>query len=341
MRENLGGDARPRLLRGARAPGRRRADPHLRRARAARGPRRARLLRQGRLRGAPGDEPARRAARRAASATTRSAARSPSARCRAARATSAPPAPDGLPRRSPDVTDDNPLFAPPFVGTRVAKGIAIDEIAQVPQPHGALPQPVGLPPRAGRGRPGVQGPRPRRAPRGARQGHRRRAARPPGRLGPPAGRGGRHRPRRLRPTTSARRSARASSSRASTRSRGCASRTSSARVESPDRDYASFMLVTMGPRVSERCQQLFAEDRYTDYLQAARPRRRDGRGAGRAVAPAHPRGARLRRRGRPHGPGALPPAVPRRALLVGVPRVPGPHRQREGRRRCSARTASA
>ena len=35
---------------------------------------------------------------------------------------------------------------------------------------------------------------------------------------------------------------------------------------SPDQDYASFMLVTMGSRVSERCQELFAENRYNDYL---------------------------------------------------------------------------
>src|SRR5271169_5088543 len=42
----------------------------------------------------------------------------------------APPAPDGLPRRSPNVTDENPLFSPPFVGTRVAKGMAVDEIAR-------------------------------------------------------------------------------------------------------------------------------------------------------------------------------------------------------------------
>jgi 5-methyltetrahydrofolate--homocysteine methyltransferase len=37
-------------------------------------------------------------------------------------------------------------------------------------------------------------------------------------------------------------------------------------VESPEHDYASFMLVTMGERVSQRCQELFAENRYTDYL---------------------------------------------------------------------------
>jgi len=37
-------------------------------------------------------------------------------------------------------------------------------------------------------------------------------------------------------------------------------------LESDDRDYASFMLVTMGARVSERTHQLFDENRYSDYL---------------------------------------------------------------------------
>ncbi len=35
---------------------------------------------------------------------------------------------------------------------------------------------------------------------------------------------------------------------------------------SPDRDYASFMLVTMGPRISERTRELFEANRYTEYL---------------------------------------------------------------------------
>jgi 5-methyltetrahydrofolate--homocysteine methyltransferase len=39
-------------------------------------------------------------------------------------------APVELPRRSPDVADDNEVFTPPFVGNRVVKGIGIDEIAQ-------------------------------------------------------------------------------------------------------------------------------------------------------------------------------------------------------------------
>ena len=34
-----------------------------------------------------------------------------------------------LPVRSPDVADDNPVFEPPFLGTRIVKGIGLDEIA--------------------------------------------------------------------------------------------------------------------------------------------------------------------------------------------------------------------
>jgi 5-methyltetrahydrofolate--homocysteine methyltransferase len=37
--------------------------------------------------------------------------------------------PDGLPTRSPDVETDNPIFVPPFIGSRVVKGVSIDEIA--------------------------------------------------------------------------------------------------------------------------------------------------------------------------------------------------------------------
>ena len=36
---------------------------------------------------------------------------------------------EGLPDRAPSVVVDNPLFPPPFLGSRVAKGIALDEIA--------------------------------------------------------------------------------------------------------------------------------------------------------------------------------------------------------------------
>jgi 5-methyltetrahydrofolate--homocysteine methyltransferase len=36
---------------------------------------------------------------------------------------------DDLPRRSPEVAVDNPVFVPPFLGTRVVKGLSLDEIA--------------------------------------------------------------------------------------------------------------------------------------------------------------------------------------------------------------------
>jgi 5-methyltetrahydrofolate--homocysteine methyltransferase len=39
-------------------------------------------------------------------------------------------APVVVPRRSPDVANDNALFTPPFIGSRVVKGIGIDEIAE-------------------------------------------------------------------------------------------------------------------------------------------------------------------------------------------------------------------
>jgi len=38
-------------------------------------------------------------------------------------------APVGAPTRSPEVAADNPVFRPPFVGSRVVKGISLDEIA--------------------------------------------------------------------------------------------------------------------------------------------------------------------------------------------------------------------
>jgi len=37
--------------------------------------------------------------------------------------------PVDVPERSPEVAEDNPVFAPPFLGSRVVKGIAIDDIA--------------------------------------------------------------------------------------------------------------------------------------------------------------------------------------------------------------------
>ncbi|MBW3576014.1 MAG: dihydropteroate synthase, partial [Actinobacteria bacterium] len=41
------------------------------------------------------------------------------------------PAPEGtvVPARSPEVVSDNPVFPPPFLGSRVVRGIAVDEVA--------------------------------------------------------------------------------------------------------------------------------------------------------------------------------------------------------------------
>ena len=52
--------------------------------------------------------------------------------------------------------------------------------------------------------------------------------------------------------------------RASARSRGSASPTSSARSDSGEADYAAFQIVTMGERVSERTAELFAANRYQE-----------------------------------------------------------------------------
>ena len=38
------------------------------------------------------------------------------------------PSPEEVPVRAPEVADDNPVFEPPFLGARVAKGIALDDI---------------------------------------------------------------------------------------------------------------------------------------------------------------------------------------------------------------------
>ena len=82
------------------------------------------------------------------------------------------------------------------------------------------------------------------------------------------------------------------------------------------------MLCTIGARASEEAAGLFAEDKYQRLPLPARPQRRDGRGHRGVLAPAHPRRARLRRRGRAHPGRPLPPAVSRRSLLVGLPGLP-------------------
>ena len=132
MRENLEELNEPAPV--ERAPGaarRGRPHPHLRRARPARGLRRPPLLRQGRLRGAahdgpPGGAAARRDRRpglRPRDLRVAGAAPQRAARARARRPTACPPARP----RSPPTTRSS---SRPFVGSRVAKGIPLDDIAE-------------------------------------------------------------------------------------------------------------------------------------------------------------------------------------------------------------------
>jgi 5-methyltetrahydrofolate--homocysteine methyltransferase len=174
-------------------------------------------------------------------------------------------APEGLPERSPDVDLDNPLFAPPFQGSRVAKGMSVDEISEYLNLTALFRNQWGFRPENGEDDPAFK----ERVSATLRE---QVAIAKSGNLllpqvvwghFPVAADGNDliiytdderttertrfHFPRQhkepflciadfFRPVTSA------------------------------DKDYASFMLVTMGSRVSERCQELFAENRYTDYL---------------------------------------------------------------------------
>ena len=142
-----------------------------------------------------------------------------------------------------------PVFVPPFLGSKVVKGIAVDEIAALPQRDGAVPQPVGLPARQATGEDDAafkERIRPVLRER-AGQGHGRRAS-----------------SCRRSCTATSRPTATATTlviwtdetrtaelhpvprSRASARRRSSASPTSSGRSTSAEVDYAAFHIVTMG-----------------------------------------------------------------------------------------------
>ena len=131
MRDNLEELNARGLARDPGAARRRRADPLLRRARPARDLRGPPVLRQGRLRGPPGHGPPRRV-KRAGEERPRlgpRAARVAGASRSTAQLDAGRRAPSTLPARSPEVATDNPVFVPPFLGSRVVKGIALDDIA--------------------------------------------------------------------------------------------------------------------------------------------------------------------------------------------------------------------
>jgi 5-methyltetrahydrofolate--homocysteine methyltransferase len=174
-------------------------------------------------------------------------------------------APEGLPSRSPDVGEDNPLFTPPFLGSRVAKGMSIDEISDYLNQTALFRNQWGFRPENGEDDPAFK----ERVSATLRE---QLGIAKEGSLLVPQVVWGHY--------------AAASSGndlvlyRDDTRTEEITRFTFPRQhvapflciadffrsVDSSDLDYASFMLVTMGDRVSERCQELFAQNRYTDYL---------------------------------------------------------------------------
>ncbi|NNN03436.1 MAG: methionine synthase, partial [Acidimicrobiaceae bacterium] len=172
---------------------------------------------------------------------------------------------EGLPARSPDVATDTELFEPPFLGSRVAKGIALDDIAEYLNLTALFRNQWGYRPEAGEDDAAFK----ERVSEVLRQ--QLALAKADNLLVPQVVWG--HFPvaadgNDLVVFTD--------DSRQSEQARFHFPRQTQAPylciadffrpLESPDRDYASFMLVTMGSRVSERARELFEADRYRDYL---------------------------------------------------------------------------
>ena len=173
--------------------------------------------------------------------------------------------PEGLPSRSPDVEDDNPIFTPPFLGSRVAKGMSVDEISEYLNLTALFRNQWGFRPENGEDDPAFK----ERVSATLRE--QLAIAKEESLLVPQVVWG---------------HYAAASEGNDlilygdDTRTEEIARFTFPRQIVSPflciadfyrsvdssDLDYASFMLVTMGSRVSERCQELFAENHYTDYL---------------------------------------------------------------------------
>ena len=174
--------------------------------------------------------------------------------------------PEGLPDRSPEVENDNPLFTPPFLGSRVAKGMSIDEISEFLNLTALFRNQWGFRPE------GDEDDSQFKERVSATLREQLGLAKEGDLLIPqvvwghfPANSDGND----LIIFTD--------DTRTEERTRFNFPRQRQAPflciadffrpVDSAGLDYASFMLVTMGPRVSERCQELFAENRYTDYLK--------------------------------------------------------------------------
>ncbi len=172
---------------------------------------------------------------------------------------------EGLPARSPEVESDNPIFTPPFLGSRVAKGMSVDEISEFLNLTAIFRNQWGFRPENGEDDPAFK----ERVSATLRE--QLALAKQEDLLIPQVVWG--HFPvaadgNDLIVFTD--------DDRTEERVRFTFPRQHQEPylciadffrpIDSPEHDYASFMLVTMGSRVSERCQELFAENRYTDYL---------------------------------------------------------------------------
>ena len=175
------------------------------------------------------------------------------------------PAPEGLPERSPEVELDNPIFVPPFLGSRVAKGMKIDEISDYLNKTALYRNQWGFRPESGEDDPAFK----ERIDATLREqlaiakrddllvpqvvwGHFAAAADGDDLVV-------------YRDDDRAEEAARFTFPRQHASPYLCIADFFRP-VSSPEHDYASFMLVTMGSRVSQRAQELFAENRYSEYL---------------------------------------------------------------------------
>jgi len=172
---------------------------------------------------------------------------------------------EGLPSRSSEVEQDNPVFVPPFLGSRVAKGMNIDEIAEYLNLTALFRNQWGFRPEGGED----DGAFKERVSATLRE--QLATAKAENLLIPQVVYG--HYPvnadgNDLVLYTDDERTTeltRFTFPRQGVEPHLCIADFFRS-VETGEKDYASFMLVTMGTRVSERCQELFASDRYTDYL---------------------------------------------------------------------------
>ncbi len=177
----------------------------------------------------------------------------------------APEAPEGLPGRSPNVERDNPIFKPPFLGSRVAKGMSVDEISEYLNLTALFRNQWGFRPENAEGDPAFK----ERVSATLRE--QLAIAKQEGLLVPQVVWG--HYAVNAdgndlvvyNDDDRVEEIARFTFPRQHVEPFLCIADFFRS-LDSGEGDYASFMLVTMGARVSERCQELFAENRYTDYL---------------------------------------------------------------------------